>query len=55
MLLAFQVLSKDQTNWQNLETIKQLLSAETIKRLKISYDPLIDPGVNNPQETYSFN
>jgi hypothetical protein len=55
MLLEFTVLPADQTNWESLETIKNLLAADTIKRLKIAYDALIDPGVNNPQETYSFN
>lgn len=52
--LEFTVLASDQAAWGTLEAIKDALTADPIKRLKIALDPLIDPSVNNPQEAYSL-
>ena len=49
------IQSQDQINWGTLESTKDLLSTSALKRLKIAYDALIDPGINNPQEVYSEN
>jgi hypothetical protein len=53
MLLDNAVQNIDQNNWATLESIRALLTAEAIKRMQIARDALIDPSVNNPEESYT--
>lgn len=51
--MDYTVLTADQNNWSTLESIEALLVAEALKRLRIARDALIDPSVNNPEESYT--
>lgn len=50
--LGFQAVPSDTLN---IATISDILAPTALKRLRIAYDALIDPGINNPQEVYSEN